>query len=74
VGATGKVTCTIGDLAVSDTAIVIFDGYTARISAAGYDSAASNTFKVKTKVTNLLFSYYNLAESSQCERVLESGL
>ncbi|HUD98781.1 MAG TPA: hypothetical protein VMR62_04355 [Bryobacteraceae bacterium] len=47
---------------------------TARISAAGYDSAASNTFKVKTKVTNLLFSYYNLAESSQCERVLESGL
>lgn len=61
VGDTGTVRCVIGNLAVNGTAIVtltvnvtaaagkeVVD--TARISAAGYDSAASSTSSVKTRV------------------------
>jgi uncharacterized repeat protein (TIGR01451 family) len=61
VGDTGTVRCVIGGLAVNGTAIVtltvnvtaaagkeVVD--TARISAAGYDSAASSTSSVKTRV------------------------
>ena len=61
-GATGKVTCSIGGLAVNGTAIVTLTVNvtaaagtilkdTADISAAGYDSAASKTSTAETKVT-----------------------
>jgi uncharacterized repeat protein (TIGR01451 family) len=61
VGATGKVTCSIGALAVSDTAIVTLKVNvtaakgkviqdTAVISFAGFDSAASDTATAKTSV------------------------
>jgi hypothetical protein len=63
VGGTGAVVCSLGSLAVSDTATVTLTVKvtgavgtiptdTARISVAGYDSATSSTSTVRTKVKN----------------------